>query len=117
MEIFIRGLVALGIALAVAAYGFSQSPQGMPAQNGAVVQNGAAADADTGSGWAPWIKNRFSGGGVSIGHGGLCFGKHHSASAPAPESHKGHAPRTQPGTVVFPQHPFARSPRDFFMVD
>ena len=24
-------------------------------------------------------------------------------------------PHTQPGTVVFPQHPFARSPRDFFM--
>jgi hypothetical protein len=31
----------------------------------------------------------------------------------------GRAPRnaTQPGTVVFPQHPFVRSPRDFFMVD
>ena len=26
-------------------------------------------------------------------------------------------PITQPGTVVFPQHPFARSPRDFFMME
>lgn len=26
-------------------------------------------------------------------------------------------PTTQPGTVVFPQHPFARSPRDFFMTE
>jgi hypothetical protein len=31
----------------------------------------------------------------------------------------GHAPKahTQPGTVVFPQHPFVRSPRDYFMQD
>lgn len=26
-------------------------------------------------------------------------------------------PHTQPGTVVFPQHPFVRSPRDFFMTE
>src|SRR5262249_34481566 len=30
---------------------------------------------------------------------------------------RGKPPHTQPGTVVFPQHPFARSPRDYFMVD
>jgi hypothetical protein len=26
-------------------------------------------------------------------------------------------PTSQPGTVVFPQHPYARSPRDYFMAD
>lgn len=26
-------------------------------------------------------------------------------------------PYTQPGTVVFPHHPFVRSPRDFFMME
>jgi len=26
-------------------------------------------------------------------------------------------PYTQPGTLVFPQHPFVRSPRDYFMED
>jgi hypothetical protein len=30
--------------------------------------------------------------------------------------HKG-GPNTQPGTLVFPQHPFVRSPRDFFMME
>jgi len=30
--------------------------------------------------------------------------------------HKG-GPYTQPGTVVFPHHPFVRSPRDFFMME
>ena len=38
----------------------------------------------------------------------------------AAASHNTHhepRPQTQPGTVVFPQHPFARSPRDFFMQD
>ena len=30
--------------------------------------------------------------------------------------HKG-GPNTQPGTLVFPQSPFVRSPRDFFMME
>ena len=39
------------------------------------------------------------------------------ASAAPPGGHKKGGPHTQPGTVVFPQHPFARSPRDFFMME
>ena len=30
--------------------------------------------------------------------------------------HKG-GPGTQPGTLAFPQHPFVRSPRDYFMTE
>ena len=37
--------------------------------------------------------------------------------APGGLGKKDRGPTTQPGTVVFPQHPFARSPRDFFMQD
>jgi len=102
MEIFIRGLVALGIALAVAAYGFSDTVKAPPAQNGAAT---ATVNGDAGCGWAPRIQHLFH-----LGHGGS-----NSARTPLPPHTP--APRTQPGTVVFPQAPFSRSPRDFFMID
>jgi hypothetical protein len=117
MEIFIRGLVALGIALAVAAYGFSDT---VPAPAG-VAAPAAAGHADNGCGWSPRIKHLFAhaphlgGDGCGkhgLGHGGLGLG------AGAGSADPGHGiARTQPGTVVFPQHPFVRSPRDFFMMD
>jgi hypothetical protein len=117
MEIFIRGLVALGIALAVASLGFSQEPA-------------AAATVDSGYGWAPrlhWIghaKGCFGwthGGLAGSGHGSWA-GKGHGGFDGDPNNGRGKADRTpaphsQPGTVVFPQHPFARSPRDYFMMD
>ncbi|MFL5339046.1 MAG: hypothetical protein ACJ8F7_02670 [Gemmataceae bacterium] len=102
MEIFIRGLVALGIALAVAAFGFSQAP----------------APATTTAGCSSCGNGGSAGHGL-FGHGRLFgsgdhIGLHHKPDPFPP--HDPHA-RTQPGTVVFPQHPFARSPRDFFMMD
>ena len=117
MEIFIRGLVALGAALAVASFGFSQE---RPASYGPA----AGVEGDTGGGWAPFIRNSRllhpfgggSGGCDSCGGKTGLFGKHHKPD-PAPQAKWTPPPRTQPGTVVFPQHPFARSPRDYFMMD
>ena len=103
MEIFIRGLIALGIALAVATVGFSGNPavsSSTPANVGGCNGCGTGGKSLHGQG--------------RLAH--LFDGKGNKAPAqPADPHHK--APRTQPGTVVFPQHPFARGPRDFFMVD
>jgi len=76
-----------------------------PAQSAAPFQNltvpKAAFEAnDSGYGWSPhavkWFRKPQSPAPAAMG-GGL---------APPPQ-----------GTLVFPNHPFARSPRDFFMVD
>jgi hypothetical protein len=112
MEIFIRGLIALGIALAVAAYGFSDTA---PTTSGAGV---ASTYCNGNYGGAIGHKGLFhkgSHGGLDgIGGHGL-FG-HGGHGGGATDPGRG-IPRTQPGTVVFPQHPFVRGPRDFFMVD
>lgn len=130
MEIFIRGLVALGIALAVATFAWSQSPVPPPPPGAPIAPPpayyGPAAGPvqDNGSGWSPFMEYYFQRRDANIGGGHLGktnrgvqfpikrlfggkggFGKHFTG------------PVTQPGTVVFPQHPFARSPRDFFMID
>ena len=44
---------------------------------------------------------------------GQPFAGHGHGRAPAYNPY----PNGAPGTLVFPQHPFVRSPRDFFMVD
>ena len=104
MEIFIRGLVALGAALAVASFGFSQEPA-----------------PTTTNGWAPGLVHIFghSKEGCAGRHTGWFGHKNLGGDPGANNNDQGHGrgPRTQPGTVVFPQHPFARSPRDFFMMD
>jgi hypothetical protein len=109
MEIFIRGLIALGIALAVATVGFSDTPAVAASGSGCVNCGGAGV----GGGH---LGGKFGLGG-GLGHGRFAHlfdGKGGKAGAGAGDMH---GPRTQPGTVVFPQHPFARSPRDYFMVD
>ena len=106
MEIFIRGLIALGIALAVATVGFSGTP--------AVTTTNAASTVGGCSGCGVSGKGLFGQGRFAHLFDGA--GTKGKASAPAADPHhKG--PRTQPGTVVFPQHPFVRGPRDYFMVD
>ena len=124
MEIFIRGLVALGIALAVAAYGFSDVVQAPLPDGVAAAPAAGNGNADSGYGWAPRVKHVFGHshsscgcGSSGSGHFGGHFGGHGQVAAPAPQSARVPPPRTQPGTVVFPQHPFARGPRDFFMAD
>jgi hypothetical protein len=142
MEIFIRGLVALGAALAVATLAWSETPQSnCNCQNQAVV----AAPVDEGCG----AKERHG-----LFHHHLGCNLHALSAHPAEPRHGGHCdhgcgnganvrgtgmagpygmdprnsqggmlsqydrgpfPTSQPGTVVFPQHPFARSPRDYFM--
>jgi len=68
-------------------------------------QHGYYQQQDSGYGWSPfWMK--FSHGKLENRQGG-----------PAPSYGYG-APQTPVGgTLVFPNHPFARSPRDFFMTE
>jgi hypothetical protein len=49
----------------------------------------------------------------------LCFWKKSDSAAEAQARARRlqHAPVAQSGTLVFPHHPFFRSPRDFFMED
>ena len=116
MEIFIRGLIALGIALAVAAYGFSDTA---PTTSGAGVATANCYGGNCGGtsglkGLGLFHKGSHGGLDGSGGHGLFGHGGHGHGGPTDPG--RG-IPRTQPGTVVFPQHPFVRSPRDFFMVD
>ena len=106
MEIFIRGLIALGIALAVATLGFSDT-----VAPGAVIraEGGGCGCSGTGVGSG----KKLFGGGLHLFAGSN--GNHGKGAGQADPGR--HGPRTQPGTVVFPQHPFVRSPRDFFMAD
>jgi hypothetical protein len=46
-----------------------------------------------------------------LGHGGKLGGPYQGYVPPPPP------PAAQGGTLVFPNHPFVRSPRDFFMQD
>lgn len=126
MEIFIRGLVALGIALAVATFAWSQHPgapvHGAPAQAYAHAYQAGPAQ-DNGTGWSPFMEYYFQRRDASVGGGclgknnrGVQFGAQRLFGGKGGGKHFG-GPTTQPGTVVFPQHPFVRSPRDFFMID
>jgi hypothetical protein len=130
METFIRGLAALGIALAVAAFAWSQPPAAppgvlpppQPAPPGyGPYPGGPVAGQDNGTGWAPFMENYFQRRDANVGGGHL--GKtNRGVQFPAKRLHSkkekwSGGPTTQPGTLVFPQHPFARSPRDFFMID
>ncbi len=60
----------------------------------------------------------------TCGHGSTARSwTNNAAGTPYAGHGHGHAPAYNPypngapGTLVFPQHPFVRSPRDFFMVD
>ncbi len=87
MRMIVRGLFAVAVAVAMASTSFADGP----------------ACNDGGCGWNPLVKRLFS------------FNRCRPCAAPTPPPFAG--PKYQPGTVVFPNHPFARSPRDFFMVD
>lgn len=119
MEIFIRGLVALGIALVVAVAAWAQPPA-PPVYAGPVY--GPGVGGDNGTGWSPFMEYYFQRRDAAGIDG--CIGKNNrGVQFPTARlfgnkgKHFGKGPTTQPGTVVFPQHPFARSPRDFFMID
>ncbi|HEV3144886.1 MAG TPA: hypothetical protein VGZ47_13435 [Gemmataceae bacterium] len=151
MEIFIRGLVALGAALAVATLGWSQYPQGAPTPgqpkaataapaNGNCASCAAATDPGAGAGHhglfgrlgihlhpLPYHPAEPHGG-FGMGHGGGPGGAYGgglngygagNGNGNGQFGHFDHSPfpTSQPGTVVFPQHPYARSPRDYFMAD
>ena len=65
-------------------------------------------------GWNPIFKKAFRLGGSHGGPG--CSGPGCAGGGPAPAYNpNGGAPMQ--GTLVFPQHPFVRSPRDYFMMD
>src|SRR5262245_524511 len=165
MNLFVRGLLALGVSAAVALTAAaaenttprllpSKSTPAAPAAAPATVTAGGCATCADGSAHRV-LKGRFfkRGGDGAAGFGangnlsasasglgakaervaeayiglneklGQCFQK--LAGPPVDPGtggsggfgkHKG-GPYTQPGTVVFPQHPFIRSPRDFFMME
>jgi hypothetical protein len=106
-----RILFAAAVAMAVAAadaradWGWGQGAAA-PAQAAAAPGQAAAAPAQAGGdcyGWHPGLKRLMWW--KKDCKGGNCGGSHGGAGAGAGPA----------GTLVFPQHQFARSPRDWFM--
>lgn len=144
MKLFLRGVTACGISLILAVATTAQQPAASPAGNGsaptvAADSNGISADCgcdgSTGSAHR-LLRGRFGrlgqGMGQRVDRLAECYigvnqgisGLFQRLAGPPVEpttgggfgKHKG-GPYTQPGTVVFPRHPFVRSPRDFFMME
>jgi hypothetical protein len=143
MKFFLRGILALGLPALLATVAFADNPTpapatpakpAAPAAGTAVAGNGGCSSCGSESGsrrrFGLFAKYTPPPGGDRVDHlvarydaTNKCIngffqklaGPQVNPSA-TPVCQKG-APNTQPGTVVFPQHPFARSPRDFFMQD
>jgi hypothetical protein len=124
MKLFLRGLFALGVT-AVFAFTASADTPAAPANAApAVAASGGCSSCGTAG------KNHRFGHRVDhVAESYIAFNDRVGAfftrlagpqvdpsAAPAGGKQKG-GPHTQPGTVVFPQHPFLRSPRDFFMTE
>ncbi len=144
MKRFLRGLLVCGIGLILTGAAHAQQPGAASAANGAAPAANAqgnsypaACGCDNNTGSAHRVfKGRFSRLGQGLGQRAdrlaECYiGVNQGISSlfqrlagPQVEptagagfgKHKG-GPYTQPGTVVFPHHPFVRSPRDFFMME
>jgi hypothetical protein len=147
MKILIRGAAALSVALALASFGWSQNPQPVPAPNQNQASAGgcgcAAPVADAGAPakhgllcrlghhcqplpYHPAEPRDHGRGGLGRDPGGM-YGAGPNGYGNVPGLGQGNGlfgqydhspfPTSQAGTVVFPQHPFARSPRDYFMAD
>jgi len=166
MKLFLRGLLALGIAAALALTANADTPPAtLPSTNPAPAAKAAAPG--TAVAGAPaggcstcaadgsahrLLKGRFSRHGVAVAGGsGRFSGAADAAGQKAERLAEGYlgfqerlgafferlagppvepvaggngfgkggkgGSNTQPGTVVFPQHPFVRSPRDYFMTE
>jgi hypothetical protein len=139
MKFFLRGILALGLPAILATIASAQNPAPAPAQapaaGPAVVSGGCSnCGAENGGGQRRYgLFGRYQppAGGDRVDH----FMDRYQAITkcqnnflqrlagpqinPAPASAcKGKGgPNVQPGTLVFPQHPFIRSPRDYFMED
>jgi hypothetical protein len=144
MKFFLRGILALGLPALLATFAFADNPAPTnPAPASAPAQAQGAAVASNGGcsscGAQGNSRRRFGffqkytppAGGDRIDHlvarydaSNKCVSNFFARLAgpevnpPATKlcGNKG-GPYTQPGTVVFPQHPFVRSPRDYFMQD
>ena len=144
MKLFLRGALAMGVSALFAAAAFSDTPTAktpilpQPPATSATAATpttsscGCAADGAAGrSGRSRRLGNR---GDASTPRIDKIMQSREEGSQKAMELFKRLAgppvnpqpagpyvrepkPTSQPGTVVFPQHPFARSPRDFFMQD
>jgi hypothetical protein len=84
-----------------------QGPFGVPLMGGAPQTVAAQCSADM-YGWCPALKRIFH---LPRHRGNACS----PAEACGPVA--GPSMYPQGGTLAFPNHPFARSPRDFFMVE
>ena len=86
----------------------SCSTCGSPSASGSLFsrlawwKSGSCSTCGHGSNLRSWTNN---------GAGKPYAGSHHGAAPHVPY------PQGTPGTLVFPQHPFVRSPRDFFMTE
>ena len=145
MKSLICGTAALTVALALASLGWSQNPSqqptasanggcsncagpvdtGLPAKHGLFGHlglhfhqlpyhpaephghNGFGHGMGGGYGTDPYGHGFGNGQGNGFGNGNGLLGQFDHSPFPT----------QQAGTVVFPQHPFARSPRDYFMAD
>jgi len=137
MKFFLRGLMALGLPALLATIASAQNPapaQAAPAQGQVASSGGCSSCGSYGTESGSKRKYGFFGrynpppGGDRVDHLvarkdalGQCKQSFLQRLAgpqvdPQPGS-CGKGPNTQPGTVVFPQHPFIRSPRDYFMQD
>ncbi len=138
MKFFLRGIMALGLPAILATIASAQNPAPVApaatAQGPAVVSGGCSTCG--GESGSHRRFNRFGrytapAGGDRVDHFMTRYDEaNHRINGffeklagpevnPAPRSGcngKGGL-QTQPGTLVFPQHPFIRSPRDFFMQD
>jgi hypothetical protein len=137
MKTLIRGAAALSLALAVASVGWSQYPAQQP---GAAGNGGCSAPiADGGAPAKHGLLCRLGfhchplpyhpAEGHDHGHHGQGLGGGYGADPYGHGAGFGNGnglfgqfdhspfPTSQSGTVVFPQHPYARSPRDYFMAD
>lgn len=130
MKFFLRGILALGLPAILAAIASAQAPA--PAAGPVAASGGCSSCAGDNGGHRFALFGRYTPppGGDRVDHfmeryeaTNKCFNNFLQRLAgpqvnpgPASNCHQ-KAPHTQPGTLVFPQHPFLRSPRDYFMED
>jgi hypothetical protein len=144
MKTLIFGAATLSLALAAASIGWSQNPSPQPTASANGGCSNCAGAVDIGAPAKQGLLGRL---GIHChplpyhpaephhhGHGfGNGYGAGSNGLGNGPGAGNGNGfgngnglfgqydhspfPTQQAGTVVFPQHPFARSPRDYFMAD
>ena len=114
--------ILFGVAAAIGLLGVTAGGQAAGPLNGTVAtstQGGAYAPPDgieSRYGVLPWLRKGFFWKPGAGGCAGCGVPAQPGAGVPG-YPQQGQPGAGMPGTLVFPQHPFARSPRDFFMYE